>query len=228
MKKTFFYSLCLSLITIKLLVNSVMAQEFVAKDGKIFIPVEDITTTVSYYTFDDVKIFVVKNSSGGIVTHKDACQACGPVGFVQNGTAMKCNGCGLQYEIDDLGVDKAGSCWPYYVSNRTEDNSLVLDQMELGVDLKPTPVFSAKYNNNNYMSVINVAGLSSVVYVSKADSYNLSVYSVSGKLISEVRKTFGQAGQYSVETFKNKLAKGEYFITLESSDQIVAKKIIVK
>lgn len=228
MKKTLFNVLVTSLFLVELLVVSVVAQGFEAKDGKIFIPIEDISTTASYYTLGEVKIFVVMNSSGGIVTHQDACQACGPVGFLQNGTAMKCNGCGLQYEIDNLGVDKQGSCWPYYISNRTEGDLLVLDQAEIGVDLNTTGIFNHVNNSLSTMKILGFSNLEGSIVISKSGNYTLSLFSVSGKNISEITKSYSKAGNYSVRLLNRSLAKGEYLLTLKSNDNLITKKIVIK
>lgn len=228
MTKLFLSRICVSFMITCLLINLSIAQGFEAKDGKIFIPTADITTTASYYTFDDVKIFVVKNSSGEIVTHQDACQACGPVGFVQNGTAMKCNGCGLQYEIDDLGVDKAGSCWPYYVSNRTEGDQLVLDQAELGVDLSNTNISNISNSKVNGMRILGFSNLKSSFVISKSGVYTLSLYSVSGKSLSEVTKSYSSAGTYSLKLIDKSLAKGEYLLSLKSNENIITEKVIIQ
>lgn len=226
MKRLFLYGLWYSLFISQLLFTSIYAQGFEAKDGKIFIPEKDITTTVSYYTFDDVKILTVRNSNNEIITHQDACQACGPVGFVQNGTAMKCNGCGLQYEIDDLGVDNPGSCWPFFVSNRTDGDFLILDQAELGVNLGNTFISKIKSKNTNQMHILNITDLNSNVSVAKSGEYTLSIYSISGKLILNMKKSLLSKGNHQF-LFNKKLAKGEYLFRLETVDNSITQNVFI-
>lgn len=226
MKRLFLYGLWYSLFISQLLFTSIYAQGFEAKDGKIFIPEKDITTTVSYYTFDDVKIFTVRNSNNEIITHQDACQACGPVGFVQNGTAMKCNGCGLQYEIDDLGVDNPGSCWPFFVSNRTDGDFLILDQAELGVNLGNTFISKIKSKNTNQMHILNITDLNSNVSVAKSGEYTLSIYSISGKLILNMKKSLLSKGNHQF-LFNKKLAKGEYLFRLETVNNSITQNVFI-
>lgn len=208
-------------------ISNIFSQSFEAIDGKIYIPTNDISTTATYYTFEDVKIFVARKSDGNIISHRDACQACGPAGFVQNGIAMKCNACGLEYEIDNLGVDNPGTCWPFYISNSTENDKLVLDQSELGVDLDNTSVYDQKIYPNSNMKLLNFSNLESTFVIPNEGNYKLAIYNLSGKIIAEINKTYSSGGIYR-EKFNDKaISRGEYLFSLKSNKGTIISKILI-
>lgn len=208
--------------------SNIQAETFEAINGKIYIPANDISGTATYYTFGDVKIFVARKSDGNIVSHRDACQACGPAGFIQNGTAMKCNACGLQYEIDNLGVDNPGTCWPFYISNSVEGDKIVFDQSELGVNIGNTPINKIPIKENFNIKLIKFSNLECSFSIPSAGNYQFALFNLSGKLIFSVDKTYGNGGIYTVKLRNKKIAKGEYVFAIKSTESAVVKNIIIK
>lgn len=202
-----------------LLACTLTAGDYQIVDGKVIFPESDISTTVSFYTVKDVEFFVAKNSSGKIVSHQNACQACGPVGFVQNGTAMKCNGCGLQYELDILGVDNPGSCWPFYVPNTINDGSVEIALTDLGIEetsILQTPVQKVG------ATVLAVSPEAVSFHVPQKGVYSVSLSTIQGRqMLSQSVSSKGQTMQMRLPS----LASGHYILHL-SGQGIDVKKVV--
>jgi len=113
-------------------------------DSTISIPLSEISGTAKFFEYGSgdrtIRFFAVKGSDGSIKTAFDACDVCyyAKKGYSQNGSDMVCNNCGNRYPIDSLGTaNKAGGgCWPGYLPNRAEGDSIVLEKADLerGVD----------------------------------------------------------------------------------------------
>ena len=82
-----------------------------------------------------IQFFAVKASDGSIKTAFDACDVCygSKKGYRQEGNQMVCNNCGNKYPIDGIGTkNKAGGgCWPGYLPNEIQGNSLVIKNSDL-------------------------------------------------------------------------------------------------
>ncbi len=105
---------------------------------EVKIPLSEISTTAKYYTYDSggiaIKYFAVKGSDGKVRTAFDACEVCyrAKKGYSQVGSSMKCNNCGLQFRIDDLGtMNKGSGCWPAYLPNEVSGSSIIIKKTDL-------------------------------------------------------------------------------------------------
>lgn len=183
-----------------------IAGDFIIVDGKVVFPESDISETASFYKVKDVEFFVVKKGDGTIVSHKNACQACGPVGFVQNGTAMKCNGCGLEYEIDILGVDNPGSCWPFYVANSVNDPNVEITLSALGLD--DTPIVQSQYVNAQ-LKVLALSPQAIFLQLPQSGDFSVVITTLQGKTVLQQNITNnGESFKMPLPT----LASGQYVL----------------
>lgn len=202
-----------------LLTMITLAGEFQIIDGKVVFPESDITSTATYYTVKEVEFFVARNSKGVVISHKNACQACGPVGFVQNGTAMKCNGCGLEYELDILGVDNPGSCWPFYVPNSIVEGNIKIALTDLGLD--GTSVLSNHSTSRN-IRILSVSPKSVSFVIPENGRYTVSVATLQGKSILN-QDLFSSSNMLTINL--PNLAAGQYVLRVQGKN-IQSKEIL--
>jgi len=92
--------------------------------GAVIVPLSELSTTMKKYSYDVngtiVRFFAVLGSDGKVRTAFDACQVCykAKKGYSQVSNNVKCNNCGRQFSIDDLGTaNKGAGCWPSYLPN---------------------------------------------------------------------------------------------------------------
>lgn len=97
------------------------------------IPVSDVTQTARHYEYDangvKVRYFAVKGSDGEVRTAFDACEVCyrSNKGYTQVGNDMRCNNCGLSFNIDALGTKNQGKgCWPGYLPHKIVGDNVVI------------------------------------------------------------------------------------------------------
>jgi uncharacterized membrane protein len=102
------------------------------------IPLSEISGTVKKYTYDSdgvsITYIAVKGSDGEVRTAFDACEICyrAKKGYVQIGNSVKCNNCGLQFNIDDLGTKNKGKgCWPAYLPSEVQGNTIIIKRSDL-------------------------------------------------------------------------------------------------
>ncbi len=104
----------------------------------VAISLSDVTETVKHYQFDAngvmVKYFAVKGSDGAVRTAFDACEVCyrAKKGYAQVGTDVRCNNCGLSFNIDELGTANRGTgCWPAYLPNEVIGDEVLIKKSDL-------------------------------------------------------------------------------------------------
>lgn len=199
---------------------SLTAGEYQIIDGKVVFPASDITGTASFFTVEDVTFFVGKNSSGDIVSHMNACQACGPAGFTQVGTAMKCKTCGLEYELDILGVDNPGSCWPFYVPNSVVGENVEIKLTDLG--LSDTPVLQSLHATQSAISLSVESHKKMSLQVQKSGVYTLNVTTILGRSVMQKKMTL--SGEKTAMDFSS-LAKGSYIVQVKGPETKVEKLV---
>lgn len=208
---------CLVLFLL-LLGGFISADEFDIVDGNVTFPTANVSEKATYYTVKEVEFFVAQKTDGTIISHKNACQACGPVGFVQNGTAMKCNGCGLEYEIEILGVDNPGSCWPFYVPNRVNGATVHIALSDLG--LEDTPVI--QQNVSTGTTVLSVSSEAISFQLPAKGVYTVEITTLQGKNL--LQKHIYNSGDFiRVET--PMVAAGHYILQLRGQGLDIKKVV---
>lgn len=105
----------------------------------IQIPLSEVIDQAKWYEYDldgkEIKFFTVKTEDGNIKTAFDACDVCyySGKGYRQEGDYMVCNNCGNKYPISGLGTENKtpGGCWPGYLPNTVEGDSVVIKIKDL-------------------------------------------------------------------------------------------------
>lgn len=108
-----------------------------ARNGKISIPVADVSDgKAHYYNFDvngaPVTFFLLKSKDGEIRAALNACDVCykSLKGYRQEGDFMVCNNCNQQFSSDQINVIKGG-CNPAPLTREIVNGQVVLLEQEL-------------------------------------------------------------------------------------------------
>ncbi|MDD5360797.1 MAG: T9SS type A sorting domain-containing protein [Ignavibacteria bacterium] len=82
------------------------------------------------------------------------------------------------------------------------------------------------YMRQNYPNPFNSA--TQIVFgIKKKGLYNLKIYDVTGKLISEIFNQNFEPGEYKTDFHADNLSSGVYFYKLESNNSIITKKFVL-
>ena len=106
-------------------------------DGYIRIPLSNITTQASFYSYNaggtEVRFLAVLGFDGKVRTAIDACDVCGGYkGYTQQGSDMVCNNCGRHFEIEGLGTkNQGGGCWPAFLAHEIDGNNILIRESDL-------------------------------------------------------------------------------------------------
>ena len=109
------------LIFLFLLIPSAQARQAgLTVDSDLVIPVRDISATATFYPVqingDIAVFFAVRAPDNSIRIVVDACQACGPAGFRQEGEYFACKSCEQKFHVSVL-EKKQGGCNPIPVGD---------------------------------------------------------------------------------------------------------------
>lgn len=201
-------------------------------------PVSEITTTAKYFAYahaisptqmKDIKYIIVRASDGGIKTVFNACDVCylADKGYSQSGTDLRCNNCGNRFAIDTLGgSNTAGTCHPGYLPHRIENEMVVIDVADLLVGeyyfkartvtgIAALPVTAGDISLRQDQSVLTVT-------LPNEARRAFRVYTLGGQL----RQSFTDASR-TVRLPLAGLNPGVYFLAVEQSGVIAAKKFLV-
>jgi len=106
--------------------------------GAVIVPLSEISTTMKKYSYDvngtTVRFFVVLGSDGKVRAAFDACQVCykAKKGYSQVNNNVRCNNCGRQFSIDELGTENKGAgCWPSYLPNEVNGSDVRVNVSDL-------------------------------------------------------------------------------------------------
>jgi high-affinity iron transporter len=106
------------------------AKMLIARDGRVRIPLAELTdTSLHFYTADVnntvIRFLVIHKTSGDYATALDACQICGPAGYRQEGQNVICRNCGAVIYIPSVG--DRGGCNPIPVKSKVEGGEVIID-----------------------------------------------------------------------------------------------------
>jgi uncharacterized membrane protein len=112
------------------------ATDLLPAQGVVKIPLSNITTTLSFYTYESngtaIKFFAVKGTDGNVHVAFDTCDVCGPKGYKQSGSDVVCNNCGKQFAINTIGTaNVSGGCSPSHLPMSVNSNSVVIKTSDL-------------------------------------------------------------------------------------------------
>jgi len=107
-------------------------------DTEVRLPLSDIDTTVTFYSYDSdgltVRYFAVRDAQGTVHVAFDACDVCyeAKKGYKQVGEEMQCLNCGQQFAITSIGSENiVGGCWPSYLNMKIDGNDVMIKIADL-------------------------------------------------------------------------------------------------
>jgi high-affinity iron transporter len=108
----------------------VHAKMLVGQDGRVRIPLSELTdSSLHYYTADVdntvIRFLVIHKTNGDYATALDACQICGAAGYRQEGQNIICRNCGAAIYVPSIG--DSGGCNPIAVKSLVEGGEVIVD-----------------------------------------------------------------------------------------------------
>jgi hypothetical protein len=239
---TFAYSVAnikyISRLSAALIIFAAFAIVPALKAQTVSHPVSEITTTAKHYIYSykisdtqqkDIDYIIVKASDGSIKSCFNACDVCYPAhkGYTQKSNLLQCNNCGNKYNIDQLGNQGAGGCWPGHLPHTIEGDNVVIKISDLILgeyfflakpltDVKDeisnnTPAFSCQLINNELS--VNMANPS---------EKTIRLMTLNGQMCMTINS------ESSNVTFDvSNLSSGLYLITVGENGRLSARTIII-
>ncbi|MGA2296751.1 MAG: Fe-S-containing protein [FCB group bacterium] len=200
-------------------------------------PVADQSSTIKHYTYTymlsqtqkkDIRYIIVKASNGDIKTCFDACDVCYSYnkGYSQSGTQLRCNNCGNRFNIDGLGTQGSGGCWPGYLVHSLDGDKVSINVSDLvaGEHLFPaqdvSDVTDNKINAANYTIIVNNDELTVKMPIIALRNFN--IVSLDGKFCKSLTSNSNE-----LNTDIYSLSNGIYLLSIEESGQVITKTFFV-
>lgn len=106
------------------------AKVLVAQDGRVRIPLADLTDmSLHFYTANVngtvIRFLVIHQMNGNYAVALDACQICGRAGYRQEGQNVVCRNCGATIYIPTIG--ERGGCNPIPVQSVVEGGEVIVN-----------------------------------------------------------------------------------------------------
>jgi hypothetical protein len=205
--------------------NSASAQS--VKQSK-----SELSTTAKHYKFTyiisktqikDIEYILVLSSKGEVKSCFNACDVCYTAhkGYSQSGTKLRCNNCGKVFEIDSLGSQGSGGCWPGHLVHSLEGSNVVINESEL---IKGEYYFLAKTtgieeNTTNLFTIINKNNNEIIVKLADSSPKNFKIYATDGRICRNISSI---SQEFNVDI--SDLPSGSYFLVTEQGDSTVSEK----
>jgi len=193
-------------------------------------PVSEISTTAKYYSYTyiinattkkEIEYFIVQDGNGNIKTAFNACEVCynADKGYSQNGDIMKCNNCGNQYPIENLGSQGQGGCWPGYLPHTINADEIVIQNSEIekGAYLFPPEPYSGVNDPKVLPSsfIINVKDNELLLKMPVSAERNISIFDLNGHILNSVTSSSTDLS-FNISS----LACGVYIMTVEEAEKV--------
>lgn len=188
-------------------------------------PVSEISTTANYYSYTyiinattkkEIEYFIVLDGSGNIKTAFNACEVCyrADKGYSQVGDIMKCNNCGNQYAINNLGSQGQGGCWPGYLPHTISADEIVIliSEIEKGAYLFPDEQISGINDPKELPSsfILFVKGNEIQLRMPSSADRKVCLFDLNANIYNSISTS---SNELSLNT--SSLACGVYIITVE-------------
>lgn len=195
-----------------------------------------ITTTVSNYSWwyqitsntgKNIEYFLVQDSNGNIKAAFNACDVCynAHLGYSQVGMNMKCNNCGNQYAISDLGSAGTGGCWPGHLPHSEGSTEIFINHSDLETGAYYFLLLTGINENANGSGLFSIEQDINALKVNlpeKSES-KIKIFDITGKeKVSCVHNTSG----FSINT--QLLKQGIYILCIEQNGKPYTEKFVVK
>jgi len=198
-------------------------------------PVSEISTTAKYYSYQfiidattmkNIEYFIVQDGSGNIKTAFNACEVCynADKGYSQVGDVMKCNNCGNQYAINNLGSQGQGGCWPGFLPHTINADEIIIQITEIvkGAYLFPPEPYSGVNDLKDLPSsfILNVNSNELILKMPLSADRIIRIFDLNAHILNSISSS-------STELSLNisSLTSGIYIITIQEADKVYFKLI---
>jgi hypothetical protein len=217
-----------------LLVISFLGISFTAHAQDVVkIPKSEVSTTGKHYKYTYkispsqhkvIEYILVLASNGDVKSCFNACDVCYPShkGYSQpqNGPKLRCNNCGNQFVINDLGSQGSGGCWPGHLPNTIEGDNVVITAADLakGEYFFVSQTTGVQEYLQNAFSIENLDNSELRVKLNIPHKNNFNIIALDGKLCKQITH---DSDEFEINI--SDLISGVYFITAEFDGKPVSK-----
>lgn len=115
------------------------ATQVTFTSGLVSIPIQqvsdgDLHRFVAHENGADIRFLLYKKPDGKVVAIFDACEICGPVGFVKGPNGLVCKNCASPINAQSVGTP--GGCNPVPLHSSENDNAIVIQEADLAARAK--------------------------------------------------------------------------------------------
>ena len=225
-----------SILFVTIVILAVTAPANVSYAQTVTHPASEVSTTIKHYKyrynispvkFEDIGYILIRASNGDIKSAFNACDVCylENKGYSQSGTKLRCNNCGKTFEIDNLGSQGSGGCWPGHLPHSNDGSNVVIDVPELikGAYLFPVQTISDVSEIDTGMFTVELLNNAQLkITTGDQEIKAFRVFSVSGALVKSAE---GTAGELIIDV--SDLFSGAYIIAAESDGQALTKTFYI-
>lgn len=215
-----------------LIIMTMLGQSYNAMAQVIKQAASEVTTTAKHYNYTYnisksqykvIEYILVRASNGDIKSTFNACDVCYPShkGYSQSGTKLRCNNCGNSYDIDALGNQGSGGCWPGHLVHSLDGDSVVINVSDL---VKGEYYFLAQTSTDvieNVNNTITIENRNNNELRVKSSDYlpkYFRIFSLEGILCKEMT---AYSKEFNIDI--SGLPIGFYYILTESNGMPVTK-----
>ena len=198
-------------------------------------PVSDLSTTIKKYNYTYkisesqekvIRYIIVKASTGDIKSTFDACDVCYAYnkGYSQKNNQLICNNCGNKFNIDDLGTQGSGGCWPGHLIHTTDADNVIINVSDLvnGAYYFPAQTISDVYENTsndipNSLSIFNNNN-DLIIKLQNTGQRNFRIFSLNGFIHKSVSNS-----EKELSLNISDLSSGIYILSVEESGKKTSK-----
>lgn len=195
----------------------------------------DISSDIQYHSYiqklpeskeREIKYFMVKAPNGDIKTAFDACDVCYKQlkGYSQVGDQMMCNNCGNRYDINAIGNEGQGGCWPGYLPHRVEAGELIINVVDLEAGEYFFPTRDATGVSEELPKDYRFVLGDNVIELTAPSAGNrlFHIFSIDGGLMNSISSSSGKLS-FDISGYLN----GKYIMIVEDGEKIYTKSFVV-
>jgi hypothetical protein len=183
---------------------------------------------ISPTTYKNIEYFIVEATGGVIKVAFNACDVCysNYLGYSQVGVEMKCNNCGNQYAINQLGTSGTGGCWPGYLPHTVVGDSIVINHTDLMAgayyfQLLTNGVGIEDVNNSLSYSLVKTQS-ELVITMNSINNREVTIFNINGKQIYSESSSDAEL-RINIDG----LSSGVYIVSVKENGKLNNQKIFI-